>query len=64
MARDRRVAGMEKGRATARPGLEEGSGKVSSNSPACCYLNPSRRRLEWIEVEGCSLPAISTLYFR
>lgn len=21
---------------------EEGSGEVSSNSPACCYLNPSR----------------------
>lgn len=58
------MAGMEKERATARPGLEEGSSEVSNNSPACCYLNPSRRRLEWIEVEGCSLPGISTHYFR
>lgn len=64
VARDRRVAGMEKGGATAQTGSEEGSDEVSSNSPACCYLNPSRRRLEWIEVEGCSLLGISAHYFR
>jgi len=63
VAKDRQVAGMEKGRATMRPGPEEGSGEVSSNSPACCYLNPSRRRLEWIEVKDYSLPGISTHYF-
>jgi len=59
-----RAAKMEKGTNDGAARLGKGSDEVSSNSPVCCYLNPSRSVSSSWRSKAAPCRGISAHYFR